>query len=214
MILRCIIGFILATWSLFLFAEPAQLVVRGLFEKAALLEIDGRRQLLRAGQRGASGILLVSATPRAAVIEIDGERKTLTLNKFIGGAYKAPLLTTVSLHKNNQKEYRARVAINGRNAEAVVDTGATTVAMSSKDAEQLGISYRNGKVTSVATAGGVKQAYSIVLERVALGDIQTRQISAVVIEGDYPHVILLGMSFLEHIDLQERDNVLVLSPRY
>ena len=44
-------------------AAPAQIVVRGLFQQAALLEIDGRQQLLRAGQRDSSGILLVSATP-------------------------------------------------------------------------------------------------------------------------------------------------------
>jgi aspartyl protease family protein len=66
----------------------------------------------------------------------------------------------------------------------------------------------------VRTAGGVKNAFGIMLNRVNVGDIKTQQVAAVVIIGDYPHVILLGMSFLEHIDLQERDNILVLTPHY
>lgn len=214
MIARLIVAVFLGVLSMAAFAAPAQLVVRGLFEKAALLEIDGRQQLLRAGQRDSSGILLVSATPREAVVEIDGKRKTLTLNKHIGTTYREPSQTSVSLHKNNYKEYRTRVTINGRSADAVVDTGATSVAMSSRDAERLGISYTDGTSTAVATAGGVKKAFGITLNRVEMGDIKTQQVAAVVIEGDYPHVILLGMSFLEHIDLQERDNILVLTPRY
>jgi aspartyl protease family protein len=195
-------------------ATPAQLVVRGLFEKAALLEIDGRSQFLRAGQRDSSGVLLVSATPKMAVVDIDGHRKTLTLNKQVGTIYRESSQTSVSLHKNNRQEYRTRVAINGRSADAVVDTGATSVAMSSAQAEQLGISYASGDVTAVATAGGVKKAFGITLNRVEVGEIKTQQVRAVVIEGDHPHVILLGMSFLEHINLQEQDNILVLTPRY
>ncbi|RNL61841.1 retropepsin-like aspartic protease family protein [Zhongshania marina] len=195
-------------------AEPLKIVVRGLFENAALLEIDGRQQLLRAGQRDSSGVLVVSANPAQTVLEIDGKRKTLGLNKQIGTIYREPARAGVSLHKNNNKEYRTRVTINGRSADAVVDTGATSVAMSSRHAEQLGIAYKNGTATAVATAGGVKKAFGITLGRVDVGDIKTQQIAAVVIEGEHPHVILLGMSFLEHIDLQERDNILVLTPRY
>ncbi|WP_255558348.1 retropepsin-like aspartic protease family protein [Zhongshania aquimaris] len=195
-------------------AAPAQIVVRGLFQQAALLEIDGRQQLLRAGQRDSSGILLVSATPREAVVDIEGRRKTLTLSKHIGAKYSEPSSSSVSLLKNSNKEYRTRVSINGQSADALVDTGATSVAMSSSQADQLGIFYRDGVPTSVATAGGIKPAFGIMLSRVEVGDIKTQQVAAVIIEGDYPHIILLGMSFLEHIDLQERDNILVLTPRY
>lgn len=195
-------------------AGPVKIVVRGLFENAALLEIDGRQQLLRAGQRDSSGVLVVSASPAQTVLEINGKRKTLGLNKQIGTIYRESSRTEVSLHKNNNKEYRTRVSINGRSSDAVVDTGATSVAMSSRHAEQLGIPYKNGRATAVATAGGVKKAFGITLGRVEVGDIKTQQIAAVVIEGEHPHVILLGMSFLEHINLQERDNILVLTPRY
>lgn len=205
---------LLAMLSITLQAAPAQIVVRGLFEKAALLEIDGRQQFLRAGQRDASGLLLVSATPREAVIDIDGQRKTLTLNKQIGAIYRESSQTSVSLHKDNRKQYRTRVTINGRSADALVDTGATSVAMSSSQADQLGISYTDGTATAVATAGGVKKAFGIILNRVQVGNIKTQEVAAVVIEGDHPHIILLGMSFLEHVDLQERDNILVLTARY
>ncbi|MEX1664572.1 TIGR02281 family clan AA aspartic protease [Zhongshania arctica] len=211
---RFMAGVLLAMLSVTLQAAPAQIVVRGLFEKAALLEIDGRQQFLRAGQRDTSGLLLVSATPREAVIEFDGQRKTLTLSNRIGTIYRESSQASVSLHKDNRKQYRTRVTINGRSADALVDTGATSVAMSASQADQLGISYLDGRPTSVATAGGVRKAFSIVLRRVEIGNIKTQEVAAVVIEGDDPQLILLGMSFLEHVDLQERDNILVLTPRY
>ncbi|MFT7406224.1 TIGR02281 family clan AA aspartic protease [Zhongshania sp.] len=211
---RFMAGVLLAVVSITLQAAPAQIVVRGLFEQAALLEIDGHQQFLRAGQRDSSGLLLVSATPREAVIDIDGQRKTLTLSNRIGTIYREASPSSVSLHKDNRKQYRTRVSINGRIADALVDTGATSVTMSASQADQLGISYLDGRPTSVATAGGVKKAFGIVLSRVQVGDIKTQEVAAVVIDGDDPHVILLGMSFLEHVDLQERDNILVLKARY
>lgn len=39
--------------------------------------------------------------------------------------------------------------------------------------------------------------------------------SAVVIDGgNYPEQLLLGMSYLDHVDMEEKDNILTLRARY
>jgi len=206
------VGLLLMTslgWS-----EPAKIVVRGLFDKAVLLEIDGRQKLLRNGQRDSSGIELISATPMQALVNINGKRQVLTLNKQVGAVYDEAPLTTVVLRKNHRNEYRMKISINGRSVDAVVDTGASSMAMSSQEAERLGIAYGLGEPTAIATAGGMSSGYTISLNKVEVGGIAVPHVNAIVIQGDYPNVVLLGMSFLEHVNLQEHNNILTLSPRH
>lgn len=195
-------------------SEPANIVVRGLFDKAALFEIDGRRQLLRNGQRDSSGVHLISATPMQAVVEIGGQRQVLGLNKQVGAIYETTAITTVVLRKNSRNEYRVKISVNGRGVDAVIDTGATILAMSSQAALRLGVAYKQGVPTVVATASGMSDGYAVTLNKVQLGDIAVPHVNAVVIEGHYPHVVLLGMSFLEHVNLQEYNNILTLTPRH
>ncbi len=195
-------------------SESANIVVRGLFDKAALFEIDGRSKLLRNGQRDTSGLHLISATPLQAVVEIAGRRQTLGLNKQMGAIYALAPVSTVVLRKGSSNEYRAKVNINGHGVDAVIDTGATVLAMSSREAQRLGIAYKLGLPTVVATASGMSDAYAITLSKVEIGGITVSRIDAVVIEGHYPHVVLLGMSFLEHVNLQEYNNIMTLTPRH
>jgi aspartyl protease family protein len=195
-------------------SEPTNIVVRGLFDKAALFEIDGRRQLLRNGQRDTSGLRLISATPMQAVVDVAGRRQTLLLNKQVGAIYQQAPINSVVLRKNSRSEYRMTVSINGRGVEGVIDTGASSIAMSSLEAKRLGIAYEQGVPTVVATASGLSDAYAVSLAKVELGGIAVSHVSALVIEGNYPHVLLLGMSFLEHVNLQEHNNIMTLTARH
>ena len=80
--------------------------------------------------------------PGATVISADSPRvrywakSRLTLNKRIGTHYAEAETQEVVLQRNSKREYRTH-EVNGRSAEAVVDTGATSVAMSSLHARQL-----------------------------------------------------------------------------
>jgi aspartyl protease family protein len=104
--------------------------------------------------------------------------------------------------------------VNGRQITALLDTGANLMAMSAGHARQLGINYLRGEKALVSTASGVAPAYRVKLKSVAVGGIVADHVAAVVIEGDYPEQVLLGMSYLEHVDMQEKDNILTLKARY
>ncbi len=191
--------------------HAAELTVIGLFKNAVLLDIDGQQQLVRTGSSHAKGARVIAADSRSAVVRYQGKTLRLQLNKRIGAHYIDSGNMEVVLQRNSNREYRTRLHINGRAADAVVDTGATTVAMSATQARQLGIRYDDAPVVSIATASGVSRGFSVQLNKLSVGGIERHQVPAVIIDGNHPHVILLGMSFLEHVDIQERGNILTLT---
>jgi aspartyl protease family protein len=66
----------------------------------------------------------------------------------------------------------------------------------------------------VATASSVTQAFSVKLERVKVGDIELRNVDAVVLDGSMPREVLLGMSFLRRLDLQNQGDHLSLRKKF
>lgn len=184
-----------------------------LMKNAAMLRIDGQQKLLRAGG-SAQGVRLISANPKQAVVEVGGQRHTLTLSRQISGNYQAPVDRELVINRNNQFQYLTLAEINGRPIEALVDTGANLVALSSQDADAMGIDYRSGRPSRVATASGTTRGWHIILREVNVGGIRVPHVPATVIPGDFPHHVLLGMTFLQHVHLREQDGVLYLRAKY
>ena len=61
------------------------------------------------------------------------------------------------------------------------------------------------------TASGQTAAHAIILQSVNVGGIQVESVPALVVEGAYPASVLLGMSYLRHVKLQEHNGILSLS---
>ena len=104
-------------------------------------------------------------------------------------------------------------SINGQLVRFLVDTGATTIAINSKLAAQLGLKYDDVMPVRATTAGGEVQAWKVNLDSVALGGIKLTNIRAVVIEGNYPADVLLGMSFLDNVEMQVSSGILLLESK-
>ena len=188
--------------------------VQALMNESALLRIGDKQRLLRNGQRSPEGVLLVSADTRRAIIEIDGRRKELQLSQRIAGNFAAADTSEVRINRNERNQYLTTAEINGRRTTVLVDTGATTVALSGAQAATLGIDYRRGTPTQVATASGVAAAYAIQLDSVAVGGITVPYVSAMVVEGDFPVMTLLGMTFLQRVGMREENGALYLKTKF
>nr|WP_281388645.1 retropepsin-like aspartic protease [Litorivivens lipolytica] len=191
----------------------ADVQVNALFEGSAYLTVNGQQKLLRKGQ-SFEGITLLDANPSRALVEIDGQQQELTLTSRINASYRANDTLEVVLRRDSQLKYMTQAVINGRSIAALVDTGANVMALSSRHASQLGIDFKKGERSAVTTASGVAPSYRVILRSVSVGGIKVHNIQAVVVEGDYPQEVLLGMSYLTHVDMQERDNILTLRARY
>lgn len=188
--------------------------VQGLFKNTAVLVIDGRQHMLKAGDSSPEGVRLVSADRKQAVIEHNGKRHTLTLSRQITSNYNDVAVQEVSIRRNGFNQYITTASINSRRVRVLVDTGANAVAMNSKDARRLGIDYTSGTPTHVKTASGITQAYTVKLRTVEVGGIKASHIDGFVIDGDFPEFILLGMSYLEHVDMREEGGILYLKGKY
>ncbi|MEO5703027.1 MAG: retropepsin-like aspartic protease, partial [Gammaproteobacteria bacterium] len=93
----------------------------------------------------------------------------------------------------------------------MVDTGATFIAMNAPQAKRLGIQYRmDGQPVMTNTASGTAMGYQVTLQRVRVGEIELRDIDAIVLEGNSPTEVLLGMSFLGRLEMQHSGQVMQL----
>ena len=91
----------------------------------------------------------------------------------------------------------------------LVDTGATAVSLPASDAVRLGLDYRGGRRISMQTANGTAPAYVTKLERIKIGDIELYNVDAIVIENGL-HVALLGMTFLNRVEMKRDGHTMTL----
>jgi aspartyl protease family protein len=201
---------------LFTTAFPVQATgvkVIALFSNKALLQVGGQQKIVKAGETF-EGVTLQSASGRGAVVVIDGETMTLGLNQSIAGNFKKPDLDKVRIVSDAQGMYFVNGKINGAPIGFLVDTGATNVTMSGRQARALNIDFKKGQRGQAQTAASVVEVWRITLNSVSVGDIKLSNVTATVIAGNQPGQVLLGNSFLRHTDMQQAGSALVIRKRY
>ena len=119
--------------------------------------------------------------------------------------------SAVRLDANRAGHYVVSGAINNVEAVFLVDTGATSLAIPG----DLAARYKlvPGPEISMNTANGPATGYLTTLDRVQIGDIVQRNIEAVIAPGFSGDEILLGMSFLRHLDIEQTYKQLTLRTR-
>lgn len=106
----------------------------------------------------------------------------------------------VAIDADPRGHFLVEASVNGRRIEVIVDTGATTVALTASTARRLGISLRDSDYSArISTANGVVGAAPVVLSEIRLGGITIRDVPALVVPGKALEVNLLGMSFLNRL---------------
>ena len=140
-----------------------------------------------------------------------GKIYDLQISNRVGSSFKAVKARSITVNADVTGHFRITGEINGSPAAFLVDTGATVVAMSSQHATTLGIDYAVGQQGSVVTAQGEVPARYITLSQVSVGGVVANNVAATVIEGQYPQEILLGMSYLNQVSMQNQGGVLTLT---
>jgi aspartyl protease family protein len=88
--------------------------------------------------------------------------------------------------------------VNGQPVRLVVDTGATSVALSEADAQRIGVPFSPNEFTVIGSgASGPVRGEQVTLDRVEVGGKEVRDVRAVVLEG--LDVSLLGQTYLGRI---------------
>ena len=180
--------------------------------KAAVLVIDGGAPTTVRIGRSAHGVSVVSADESQAVIVVDGKRRTLRLGQYASSS-SGDTRQKVTLAADSSGHFYAQGQVNGGSVRFLVDTGATLIALPASTANRLGIAYRTGRRGLLQTAAGPTVAYKIKLDTVRLGGIRLQNVDAVVLEGGLA-IALLGMSFLNRVEMQRDGQMMVLTRRY
>jgi aspartyl protease family protein len=104
---------------------------------------------------------------------------------------------TVVLYKAQGGHYLADTLVDGSPITMMVDTGATTVALSYEDAERAGLNPQGLDFTSIVmTANGPAHSASVTVPRISVGGIERTNVRAGVAERGKLDRSLLGMNFL------------------
>ena len=104
------------------------------------------------------------------------------------------------IHSDSRGHYVTNFRINGRNVEALVDTGATTVAINYETARRIGLMLREADFRySVNTANGTTKAAAVMLDSIEVGRIRVRNVQAAVLRDNALSGTLIGMSFLNKL---------------
>lgn len=179
----------------------------GQFGDKAVIEVDGKQRILAVGQSSREGVRLLSVDSNHAVIEYENKKQQLGFSVQNKNTYRQAAVDEVTVWADSGGQFSTPGSINGHMVSFLVDTGATSVAMNESTANRLGIDFRyQGEPQSVVTASGVAPAHRVKLRSVRVGGIELHNVDGTVVEGGFPIEILLGMSFLSHVEMQRKNN--------
>jgi len=106
-----------------------------------------------------------------------------------------PAVTAITAGERGQ--FSAETLVNGAHVQMLADTGATVVALTSSDAQRIGIDLEWLVFDQpIRTANGTAMAAGITLDSLSVGGIEIRDVSAIVVGPGLLQKSLLGMSFL------------------
>jgi len=196
-------------------ASATDVAVAGLFPGKALLVIDGGRPILVAPGRTVNGVKVVAVRGEIVEVEVDGQRQHLRLGQHVvrsGG--EAGEANVVKLKADGRGHFVTLGSVNGSAVRFLVDTGATMIAMGRSDAERARIDYlKNGRPSASMTANGIVRTWVVKLNSVQIAGVTLHNVDAAIHDSELP-LALLGMSFLNRMEMQRDGDTLTLKRRY
>ena len=143
-------------------------------------------------------------TPK--LVEHVGERKSApaaVAMKADTASQDAPVTYSsrnVVITPDRQGHFRVEASVDGRRLDFMVDTGASVIALTERDAGRLGIRPIRSEYTAVVkTANGSVKAAPVSLDSVEVDGIHVRDVRALVLPDDALSENLLGLSFLSRL---------------
>jgi aspartyl protease family protein len=183
----------------------------------AIVIIDGAPPRTMAPGETVKNVKLVALQGDSAVIEAAGKRLVLRMDSPVsvgstgGGGGSGG--SRIVLNADSRGHFMTPGAINGRTVSFMLDTGATTVAMSAADATRIGLDFQKGTPVQMNTANGIAQGYRLRLSSVRVGDVEVYDVEAIVSQQPMPYV-LLGNSFIGRFSMRRDAEQLVLEKRF
>ncbi len=188
--------------------------LNGVMGQQAMLVIDGKTHVVAPG-RTVQGVRLLGVAGDTADVEVGGKRTRLTVGTQpvqLAAMGSAASGSTIVLPAGRGGHFFAQASVNGKTVPFMVDTGATSVALSRMHAAAIGLKLDNAKVGYGNTANGPVMVHVVMLDSVRIGDVVVYSVEAVVLPAPMEHA-LLGNSFLSRFQMVRENDILRLTKR-
>jgi aspartyl protease family protein len=144
-----------------------------------------------------AGVALSSRPPSSASAPASDTATEAADTASDAPAASASLRDTVVLQREADGHFYTDATVNGATIHFIVDTGASSVALTQEDARRAGMFFSANDFNQTGYgAGGEIALRSVSFDRVAVGNIEARDVRGVVLGGD-GDMSLLGQSFLK-----------------
>jgi len=146
-------------------------------------------------------LFLVALTANAIVNYKDLPRSALASDAGSHFSRQRESAYAVQIPRGSNGEFAVQARINGVGTAMVVDTGATSIVLTYETAKAIGLPLELLEYNiDVQTAGGHTKAARLWLDRLAIGKLEERSVSALVVPQGQMTTNLLGMSFLDRLE--------------
>ena len=194
-------------------AFSADVGLAGVISGKALLTVDGSAPEVVAVGQSIGGVKLVSVQGDQAIVEVDGKKRNLRIGQFAASGSAGGDGGKVVLTADGAGHFVSTGTINGVSVRFLVDTGATMVSLGASDAKRIGIDASKGERGTSQTANGQVQVVKVKLDSVRIGEVTLLNVDALVHSNDMP-IALLGMSFLNRMEMQREGSTMTLKKRF
>ena len=192
--------------------HATSVAVVGLFKDKAIVKIDGGKARTMSVGQTLQGVKLLSSHSGEASFEVNGAYRLLGMGQSFSGQ-PSDSRASVSLTADVRGHFIAGGSLNSYPVSFLVDTGATSIAISGADARRMGLDYKGGRGSAVNTAAGVIPAWRVTFNTVKIGGITLNQVDGIVVESGL-NTPLLGMSFLNRMEMKRDGQTMTLTQRY
>ena len=111
------------------------------------------------------------------------------------------------LERSEGGHFYADVEINGELVHFLIDTGATAVALTERDAERIGLDFDPRAYEQVGIgASGPVQGKFVILDKVSLDGKSARKVEGAILQGS--DISLLGQNFLGRFSVEMRGDTM------
>lgn len=119
-----------------------------------------------------------------------------TVASAVVATQQASFANAAIIDREPDGHYWTRADVDGTAVKFMVDTGASTVAITFRDAQRIGLKPEDLDYKwEIRTAGGIVHGAAVTLEKISIGQVKVENVEAMVLREGLEQS-LLGMTFL------------------
>jgi aspartyl protease family protein len=180
--------------------------------KAMLMINGGEPQAVPVGKT-VDGVKLLSIQDDQVIIEVGGRKRPLRVGQHAIGVSGGDGSGKITMTADSQGHFFTTGTINGTSVRFLVDTGATMISLGATDARRIGLDFNRGQKALTNTANGQAVVSKIQVDTVRIGDITLHNVDTLIHQNEMP-IALLGMSFLNRMEMQRDGSTMTLKRRF